>query len=143
MNIRRGLFRLWIVVSAVWVLGIGILWYQYSFAFRQTQIANIDECGKSYPPVPAPATALVRFNAMLNAQEHHPNCVPDVETVSFADFLVMHEPDREAVRQRFENAMRSEAQHAVAIGAGVPAGLLAFGLIVGWIVRGFRKDHPR
>jgi hypothetical protein len=41
MNIRRGLFRLWIVVSAVWVLGSGIVWYPI-FAFRQTQIATLE-----------------------------------------------------------------------------------------------------
>src|SRR5215472_19252862 len=39
-----------------------------------------------------------------------------------------------------ESPMRSDTQHAVAIGAGVPVGLLAFDLIVGWIIRGFRED---
>jgi hypothetical protein len=28
MNIRRGLFRLWIVVSVAGVLGSGIIWYR-------------------------------------------------------------------------------------------------------------------
>jgi hypothetical protein len=55
----------------------------------------------------------------------------------------MPEPDREALRQRFENAIRSATQDAIVFGAGVPAVLLAFGLIMGWIVRGFREDHPR
>ena len=51
MNIRRGLFRLWIVVSAVLVLGSGIVWYQ-GFTTKQKQIASLDECGKIYPPLP-------------------------------------------------------------------------------------------
>ena len=55
----------------------------------------------------------------------------------------LNEPDRQALRQHFENVIRSETQHAVVYGAGVPAGLLAFGLIMGWIVRGFRENHPR
>jgi hypothetical protein len=51
MNIRRGLFRLWIVVSVAWALGSGIIWYRH-FAAEQTQIAALDECGKIYLPLP-------------------------------------------------------------------------------------------
>jgi len=146
VNIRGGLFRLWIAVSAAWALGSGIAWYQ-TFAFEQTQIVNIDECGKNYPPVPASDKStkalLDRVEAGVDAEKHRPNCVPDLETVSFADFLSMPEPDREALRQHFENAIRSETQDAVVIGAGVPVGLLAFGLIMGWIIRGFPEKQPR
>src|SRR6266404_2743311 len=49
MNVRQGMFRLWVVVSSIWMLGIGIVWYQH-FTIERTQIAALDECGKIYPP---------------------------------------------------------------------------------------------
>ena len=144
MNIRGGLFRLWIAVSAAWALGSGIAWYQ-TFAFEQTQIATLDECGKSYPPMPETSlTDLAdRVYAATDAKQHHPRCVPNVNTIVFSDFLSMPDPDREALHQDSENAIHSATQEAVVIGAGVPAVLLAFGLIMGSIVRGFRGNHPR
>ena len=177
-----GALRSWIVVSAVWVLGSGIVWYQ-GFTTKQKQIAALDECGKIYPPLPeglvtlnskpfdpdycvgkaatcnifdqfdeppAQPSLLSQFQAdsaaadsERAAEKQHPHCAPNVGTINFLNFVSMHEPDREALRQHFENVIRSETQHAVVYGAGVPAGLLAFGLIMGWIVRGFRENHPR
>jgi hypothetical protein len=154
MNIRRGLFRLWIVVSAAWMLGSGIIWYR-NFAPEQAQIAALDECGKIYPPLPEGlvpvqpslsdqlAAAAAGTDPLSVAEKQHPQCAPNVGTISFEEFVSMHEPDREALRQNSENGIRSDIQDAVVFGAGVPVGLLAFGLIAGWIIRGFREGHPR
>ena len=122
MNIRGGLFRLWIAASAAWALGSGIAWYQ-TFAFEQTKIATLDECGKSYPPMPETSLTEVadRVYAAADAKQHHPRCVPNVNTIVFADFLSMPDPDREALHQDSENAIHSATQEAVVIGAGVPA----------------------
>jgi hypothetical protein len=63
MNIRRGLFRLWIVVSAAWVPGSGIIWYQ-NFAPEQAQIATLDECEKVW-------TAII-FDEMAIGRDERP-----------------------------------------------------------------------
>jgi hypothetical protein len=75
-------------------------------------------------------------------QKQHPQCAPNVGTIDFYEYVSMHEPDREAVSQRFENAIRSGTQDAVVFGVGIPVGLLGFGLIMGWIIRGFREKQP-
>ncbi len=51
MNIRKGIFRLWVVVSGLWLLGDGIIWYP-DFAAQQTQLTALDKCGKLYQPLP-------------------------------------------------------------------------------------------
>src|SRR5471032_1129295 len=51
MNVRQGMFRVWIVVSVAWILGRGFMWYQNVTA-EWAQIASIDECGMIYPPLP-------------------------------------------------------------------------------------------
>jgi hypothetical protein len=51
MKIRLPIFRSWIAVSALWMLGNGVWWY-YNFADEQAQIAAVEECDEIYPPMP-------------------------------------------------------------------------------------------
>src|SRR6266481_7541929 len=101
MNTRQGMFGLWIVVSGLWLVGDGIIWYQ-DFEAEQAQIAALDECGKIYPPVPDgfvldKPNPYEQYAPNWKADEAklHPNCVPNVDTVSFTEFFATHASDRE------------------------------------------------
>jgi hypothetical protein len=162
MNTRQGMFRLWIVVSGLWLVGDGIMWYQDSAA--GTQIAALDECSEIYPPNVIPAALLAEqpwLNPILLAEQPwlkdpivgapassqwetdeaklHPHCAPNVGSVALIDFVGMHAPDRDALRQRSVDAIRASTITAVAYGVAVPAGLLTIGLILAWVIRGFRS----
>jgi hypothetical protein len=70
----------------------------------------------------------------------YPRCAPKVAGIELSDFMGMHEADREAFRRRSEDAIRASTIAAVSQGLAVPAALLAIGLLLGWIVRGFRPS---
>ena len=175
MNVRRGLFRLWIVASIAWMLLVGSNWWRTIETDRE-KISALDECGKIYPPTPnssaasagfdpnycvgkaPPCNVFDQFDAQprgkivveqletyptkrdleREAERQHPRCAPKVGTLGFFEFVSMSEADRVVLRQRSERAIRLETQDAMVYGALVPAALLAFGLILGWIIRGFR-----
>ena len=150
-NVYQGMFRLWIVVSGLWLLGSGIGWYQY-FAAEWMQISVLDECGKLFPPaigsnyalitaadlattartLPTAADSLlddVSLRVAAGQREAdeaklHPDCAPSAGAISFIDLIAMHVPDREALRQRLTDAIRASAITALAAGGAVPAGLL-------------------
>ncbi len=173
MNVRRGMFRLWVVLSVAWLLDRGFIGYQ-NVAAEQAQIAAIDECSKLYPPLPdgyvlnrdncsAPpctqqsgpwlndpivggSSLLQQFDAagawdkwVDGEAKAHPQCAPNVGRTSLIDFMGMHASDRAAALQASANWIRTSNLDAIAYGFGVPAGLLAIGLILGWVARGFRK----
>jgi len=68
----------------------------------------------------------------------HPHCAPTVGNIALTDFAVMHASEREALRQRSIDAIHASTIAAVAYGVGLPACLLVLGLLVGWVLRGFR-----
>ena len=153
MNTRQGMFRLWVVASGLWLLGNGISWYQ-DFAAERTQVAAIDECTKFYQPLPdgfvldtpAPKSLLEQFDADSVAvaqeaaeQKLHPHCARNVGSIALMDFIGMHKSDREALRQHSEDAIRASTTATLTRGLAVPTGLLVMGLILGWIIQGFRS----
>ena len=71
-------------------------------------------------------------------EKQHPHCAPNVGSVTLADFDGMHASDRDALRQRSADAIRTSIITALVYGIAAPAGLLAMGLVVGWVIRGFR-----
>jgi hypothetical protein len=168
MNIRKGIFRLWVVVSGLWLLGDGIIWYP-DFAAQQTQLAALDKCGKLYQPLPEgfelnkPANAADPANAPWllappvppsvtvtqlpppgtttapqSLNPQDPDCAPNVGTIALTDFISMHQSDREAFRRQSVGAIRASAITAATYGVAVPIGLLAIGMVFDWVMRGFR-----
>jgi hypothetical protein len=51
MNVRQGMFRLWVVVSGLWLLGDGFSWYP-DIAAERAQLAALDKCDKLYQALP-------------------------------------------------------------------------------------------
>jgi len=163
MNIRQGMFRAWAVISGVWLVGCGIVWYQ-EFSAERAQIDALNECGKIYPPVPdryvlvkpgdlAPSAAAspITRRALEDAHDYfesweaiqaelHPHCVPNVGAVSFAHFISTWAYEREAMQVAVDGAIRTSTITAVAYGIAVPPGLLVMGLVLAWVVRGFRAS---
>jgi len=69
----------------------------------------------------------------------HPGCAPTVGSIALVDFAAMHASEREALRQRSTDAVRASTFAAIGYGAALSAGLLALGLAIGWVGRGFRS----
>ena len=179
MNIRQVIFRMWFVLSGVWLLGTGFVWYQ-NFSAERTQITALDECGKFYPPMPegyvldlycksipcscsfppcipkadsgaqaraeAKMTLLEKFDVTgrwrtweVDQAKLHPQCAPKIGATSFVDFIGMHTSDREVLRRQFEDGLRASRNTALVYGSVVPTGLLMIGLVLVWVLRGFRS----
>ena len=65
---------------------------------------------------------------------------PTVGYTDLADFQRMQAPARVALRQTREDDIQFFTVAALIIGVGGPAGLLVLGLVLGWIIRGFRGE---
>jgi hypothetical protein len=77
-----------------------------------------------------------KWHALLKA-----GCTgPFVGYTDLADFQRMQAPARAALRQTREDDIRFFTVAALIIGAGGSAGLLVLGLVLGWIIRGFRGE---
>jgi hypothetical protein len=198
MNLRQGMFRLWVVVSGLWLLGDGLIWYP-DFSAERAQISALDKCGKIYPPVavsppvtgpwtdyqragvpqsgpslppgftldplplgsarlsstpaitvtqlppltpepPKPITAYdLAGTPSVDDPKLHPDCAPNVGAIALTDFISMHPSERQQARQGSADALRASITSALTYGFAVPVGLMIWGLIMGWVIRGFRS----
>jgi hypothetical protein len=117
LNIRRGLLRLWIVISIIWILFIGISSW--------TQLSEI------FVPVETPAgpgtVALAPGPYACWATRH-----PD-EPYAFVAGPTGPTSLADAWRQCVAYQMRTPLK-----ALGPPIALLVFGYVVAWVIRGFR-----
>jgi hypothetical protein len=70
----------------------------------------------------------------------HPQCAPRVGSMSLYDFIGLHAADRVELREGFADALRASTNSAITYGVAVPASFLMIGLVLGWVIRGFRKS---
>jgi hypothetical protein len=118
MNLQRGLLRAWVVVSAAWVLFIGVNdWAQLSEIFVDVE-----------PPPGQGAVSLPPGPYACWAARHPDNpfgkFYPGMEGMSPAEVR------RQCITYKLQVPMNALAP---------PLILLVFGYLVAWVVRGFRK----
>jgi hypothetical protein len=119
LRIARGLFRMWLVLSALWIGGVGVVsWW----TFPQTVVPYVDgqthtsSNGKQYV---YDASA----NEWLPVTETH-TLKPSDQEVAWA--------------ARNAEARRAEILYDTAVALIPPVLLLALGSALGWAFRGFR-----
>ena len=117
LNIRRGLLRMWIVFSAIWILFVGINgWTQLSESFVVVE-----------PPEGQGAAALSPGPYACWAARHPDNPYAFVSGPTGPTSLV------DAWRQCVAYEM-----HTPLKALGPPIALLVFGYVAAWVIRGFR-----
>ena len=116
MNVRRGLFRAWIVASVIWVLICTAGWYAWTYD-DWGKLKTARECNTPDPSVIGTPKA-------LEARNKKPWCA-DIDL--FADLTL--EAEIREISLRFGIAALL-----------VPTSLLALGLSIAWVRRGFRQS---
>ena len=118
INIRRGLIRAWIVGSVLW-LGFGIV-----FLRPLTHIETL---------LSKPGTITVKgVNDCM--------FLPDKLAKARCMKAQAIENARERLRIERVKTAKAELQFIALITLFPPIGVLAFGFVGGWVLRGFRKD---
>ena len=117
LNLRRGLLRTWIVVSALWILFVVVSgWTQLSEVFAPVE-----------PPAGQGAVALSPGPYACWATRHPDNPYAFVSGPTAPTSLV------DAWRQCVVYKM-----HTPLDALGPPVALLVFGYVAAWVIRGFR-----
>ena len=120
MNVRRGLFRIWVVSSAVWVIAIG--------ALTVSEIRAVDSYWMYADQRKAAAHQLEDCASL--PQEDQPLC----DQINRAVVLARAELNG------LEADARSQRLYKGGLAAAIPPiALFVLGYIVAWVVRGFRS----
>jgi hypothetical protein len=123
INARRGLFRIWIVVSAMWVLVVGIAnWTQLSKIF----VAIEPQAGQG-------AVSLPRGPYACWATRHSDNIF------AFND----NNDDKDPAPTSLVDAWRQCLIYKMdvpMVALAPPLALLIGGSAVGWVIKGFRRS---
>jgi hypothetical protein len=119
MNIRRGLFRLWVAVSALWMAIVCVaFWDQLSVIFTVVE-----------PPQG-------QGTVVLSLGDHACWLTRHTEFVSFVDPFDPEKPT--TLLQAWRMCVAHKAQ-VPAIALGPPLAVFAFALVIGWIAKGFHR----
>jgi hypothetical protein len=148
MNIRRGFFRLWIVLSLIWFAGCA--------AFQSSAILNPSLIERVYV-LPSATADFYKLDNIFdqfddNMQKNHwsinfPNNVKLLvhNDVSKAIAEARNESFYEQYSKPRENEVVSARVAALItfglIGVIPPLGLLIFGWVIGWSLSGFKSDN--
>jgi hypothetical protein len=119
MNISRGMFRLWVAISALWVAVVCVtFWDQLSEIFTAVE-----------PPKGqgAVALSLEDYACWATRNSDNPFIYPDPG-----------HPDWRTLVQAWRTCILYKAQ-VPAIALGPPLAVLALGFVIRWIAKGFQR----
>src|SRR5215472_4479207 len=154
MNWKRGLFRLWVAVSAVWLVIVAVFSYgqivspdiqPHTYVLLNAN-SDIHEFNIFYDtgfqlPSDFKLAEQTRIdfpnNVILFAANNIPSDVLKTRSQSFYEQYVKPR-DTELATARWHTL-----GFASAVGLLPPLALILFGLVIGWIVRGFRSTAQK
>jgi hypothetical protein len=145
MNARRGFFRLWVVTSALWVIGVGVVAFQMSPTLQPVEFVmpdatsgffKLDNVFEQFAPAFKAVHSQVDFpnNVTLFVHSSVPEATLKTQAPEFfKTYSAPRADDLTKARFRFwTNAL---------LAALLPAlGILSLGILVGWIFKGFARD---
>jgi hypothetical protein len=151
VNLRRGFFRIWLAVSALWLIFVGAFSYGqvvspyfgpqvYVLSNANDDFLKLDNVFDSYHSdfkVTYPVEISFANNVTLFAKNDIPKAVLDTRSKSFYEQYVK---PREA---ELTTARWQSLDYATAIGLLPPLALLLLGLVIGWIVSGFKSTTQK
>src|SRR5215831_17389952 len=146
MNWRRGLFRLWLAVSALWlIIAVVFLYPQVVSPYIEPQayiltddlkffeLDNVSDSKDRDFKAAYPIEIDFPNKVTLFAKDDTPKPVLDTQSKSFYEQYVKPR-DAEATTARWLSLGR-----ATALGLLPPLALILLGLVIGWIVSGFKS----
>jgi hypothetical protein len=146
MNWRRGLFRLWLAVSALWlIIAVVFLYPQVVSPYIEPQayiltddlkffeLDNVSDINERDFKAAYPIEIEFPNKVTLFAKDDTPKPVLDTQSKSFYE---QHVKPREA---ELATARWQSLEFASAAGVVPPLALLLLGLVIGWIVSGFKS----
>ena len=134
LRVARGLFRLWIVVAALWIVGVGATTNWDLYLYYQPTLANEEPPGRLQSPahICSAAKTSQECSALLQAAGKFPYDANDLKWSDkgweFADNTIMV-PTGIAWERFWPRA---------GLAFIPPVGVLVIGSAFGWAVRGFR-----
>ena len=121
VNVTRGLFRLWIVLSTVWVVGIGaLIWKDVFPSFQKLKIAG-DHFGVVHV-----CARIERTNEQVLAWISNFDVA---QLKSLPEGFCLDYDKKPSINERFTKASFAFAP---------PFALLLLGIVLAWVARGFR-----
>jgi hypothetical protein len=150
MNWRRGLFRLWLAVSALWLIIVAVLFYPQAVSpyieprayiltddLKFFELDNVSDSEDR--DFKAAYQTEVEFpnKVTLFAKDDTPKPVLDTQSKSFYE---QHVKPREV---ELATARWQSLERASATGLLPPLALLLLGLVIGWIVSGFKSPAQK
>jgi hypothetical protein len=150
MNWRRGLLRLWLAVSALWLIIVGVLFYpQVVSPYIEPRAYILTDDLKFFELDNVSDSQDRDFRAAYQTEIEFPNKVtlfakdetpkPVLDTQS-KNFYEQHVKPREA---ELATARWQSSEMASASGLLPPLALLLFGWVIGWIVSGFKSTAQK
>jgi hypothetical protein len=128
MRIARGMFRLWLVASVLWVGGVGIV--------TLSKFSPSDPWAAFNPQLAGLPPGFV-----LDAPQHNPQST--TINVESPDGVIHQFPDgttTEVIEREMRVYWRNEGMtHAAKVALIPPALMLVLGSALGWAFRGFRS----
>jgi hypothetical protein len=151
MNIGRGLFRIWIVMSVVWLLGVAVVFFnrvKSEFVAANTDLS-------AYGTLMLPVSCKDARGQEGRDYENRPSNNYRASQVCWYESPKFHAlypeykdlPDEQIWRKLYQRAGVEISPtpspwmalgKALLIGVAGPLALLATGLVMGWIYLGFR-----
>lgn len=144
MNIRRGMFRFWVLFCVSWLLGCGMWAYSeltspwlsplaFVLPNDKDPLYQLDDPYSTFDLKPRHTEIELAYRVLLLV---HPSVPQDIATSRARALMVSQTPLRETeLRQKRLNFI------PIAIGTalGVPLAMLAIGSALAWALSGFKK----
>ena len=134
MRLRRGFFRLWLFLSAIWVVASVYLQELRTFEFWRAPILEFEgpsgqkfsiNTSKNQTEITAELNAALGRESRLSSSEVEKNRAALLGVIDTAKQIIIE-----------------EARRAWLVTLLSPLAVLALGLCLGWIFRAFRQEKP-
>ena len=133
MNVRRGLIRLWVFASAIWIAGV-VLAAVYDPKLQQSEPENpFAKYVEPQPPTPAAPKTFSFEDALPSNDQAAPATQQEANPWGDLSVPAGQEPDQGT------DIRRTLSKHAM-VAFGPPIILLMLGAGVGWVAAGFKSD---
>ena len=145
MNVRRGFFRLWVVASALWVVGASVVAFQMFPTLQPAEFVmpdatsgffKMDNVFEQFVPAIQAVHSKVEFpnNVTLFVHTSVPEPILKAKAPEFSKTYSAPRAD-ELTKAQF-----SFWTKALSTAVLPPLGIFLFGVLVAWIFSGFARD---
>lgn len=151
----KGFFRIWIVLTILWLVGAGVMlwrpmvgggapmfehWYKFSWEEKAVQLGPLDPEFQNHVSLHQPLPPGIKWTTLRsNDFAYH---LMHAEKIAPADLdasLAVVQADLDELQADADRSRRANMPFFGSIFVLPPLLLLGIGALIGWIARGFRK----